>query len=96
MHESSDRQNVIEKYLQGLHHHEDGYSHGYVQSDDELKLLERSLAAVNERYVKSVDLVSAYIRRIRSAPIINAVVEERFEELSKMPRKSTDWSHREQ
>ncbi|XP_037498136.1 uncharacterized protein LOC119371747 [Rhipicephalus sanguineus] len=50
MHESSDRQNVIEKYLQGLHHHEDGYSHGYLKSDDELKLFERSLAAVNERY----------------------------------------------
>ncbi|XP_070390965.1 uncharacterized protein [Dermacentor albipictus] len=45
-----DRQKVIEKYLQGLHHHEDGYSHGYLKSDDELKLFEMSLAAVNERY----------------------------------------------
>ncbi|XP_075533165.1 uncharacterized protein LOC142566208 [Dermacentor variabilis] len=45
-----DRQKVIEKYLEGLHHHEDGYSHGYLKSDDELKLFERSLAAVNERY----------------------------------------------
>ncbi|KAL1454697.1 hypothetical protein MTO96_043710, partial [Rhipicephalus appendiculatus] len=33
MHEPSDRQNVIEKYLQGLHHYEDGYSHGYLKSD---------------------------------------------------------------
>nr|XP_050032686.1 uncharacterized protein LOC126529124 [Dermacentor andersoni] len=45
-----DPQKVIEKYLQGLHHHEDGYSHGYLKSDDELKVFERSLAAVNERY----------------------------------------------
>ncbi|XP_037558037.1 uncharacterized protein LOC119435183 [Dermacentor silvarum] len=50
MSEPPDRQKVIENYLQGLHHHEDGYSHGYLKSDDELKLFERSLAAVNERY----------------------------------------------
>ena len=47
MSESPGRQKVIEKYLQGLHH-EDGYSHGYLKSDN--KLLERPLAAVNERY----------------------------------------------
>lgn len=40
---------MIEKYLQGLRH-DDGYSHGYLKSDDELKLFERSLAAANERY----------------------------------------------
>ncbi|KAL3194400.1 hypothetical protein MRX96_046103 [Rhipicephalus microplus] len=50
MHEPSDRQNVVEKYLEGFHHHEDCYSHGYLKSDDELKLFERSLAGVNERY----------------------------------------------
>ncbi|KAH6929151.1 hypothetical protein HPB50_023950 [Hyalomma asiaticum] len=50
MHESSHRQNVIEKYLQGLHHDEEGYSHGYLKSDDELKLFETSLAAVYEKY----------------------------------------------
>ncbi|XP_070392349.1 fatty-acid amide hydrolase 2-A-like isoform X1 [Dermacentor albipictus] len=49
------------------------------------KLLLRSatsLAAdIRNGKVKSVDLVSAYIRRIREVqPIINAVVEERFEE----------------
>ncbi|KAH6929150.1 hypothetical protein HPB50_023949 [Hyalomma asiaticum] len=49
MHESSHRENVIEKYLQGLHH-EDGYSNGYLKSDDELKLFGTSLAAVYERY----------------------------------------------
>ncbi|XP_075739864.1 acetylcholinesterase-1-like [Rhipicephalus microplus] len=43
---------MIEKYLQGLHHHEDGYSHGYLKLDDELELFERSLAAVNESYAK--------------------------------------------
>ncbi|XP_072143801.1 uncharacterized protein [Dermacentor andersoni] len=48
MNEPPDRQKVIEKYLQGLHHHEDGYFHGYLMSDDELKLFERSLATVNE------------------------------------------------
>nr|XP_037280343.1 uncharacterized protein LOC119173651 [Rhipicephalus microplus] len=50
MYEPSDRQNVIKKYLQGLHHHDDGYSHGYLKSDEELELFEMSLAAVNERY----------------------------------------------
>ncbi|KAL3211498.1 hypothetical protein MRX96_036376 [Rhipicephalus microplus] len=49
MSEPSDRQKVIEKYLQGLRH-DDGYSHGYLKSDEELKLFERSLAAVNERH----------------------------------------------
>ncbi|KAH8042069.1 hypothetical protein HPB51_020243 [Rhipicephalus microplus] len=49
MSEPPDRQKVIEKYLQGLRH-DDGYSHGYLKSDEELKLFERSLAAVNERY----------------------------------------------
>ncbi|KAH7970774.1 hypothetical protein HPB49_015444 [Dermacentor silvarum] len=49
------------------------------------KLLLRSatsLAAdIRDGKVKSVDLISAYIRRIREVqPIINAVVEERFEE----------------
>ncbi|KAL3229415.1 hypothetical protein MRX96_023600 [Rhipicephalus microplus] len=48
MSEPPDRQKVIEKYLQGLRH-DDGYSHGYLKSDEELKLFERSLAAVNER-----------------------------------------------
>ncbi|KAL1423986.1 hypothetical protein MTO96_020585 [Rhipicephalus appendiculatus] len=57
MQEPSDRQNVIEKYLQGLHHHEDGYSHGYLKSDDELKLFERSLAAVNERGLVSLPFI---------------------------------------
>ncbi|KAH7967594.1 fatty-acid amide hydrolase 2-A [Rhipicephalus sanguineus] len=52
------------------------------------KLLLRSatsLAAdIRNGKVKSVDLVSAYIRRIREVqPIINAVVEERFEEALK-------------
>ncbi|KAH7964381.1 hypothetical protein HPB51_027380 [Rhipicephalus microplus] len=47
MSEPPDRQKVIEKYLQGLRH-DDGYSHGYLKSDEELKLFERSLAAVNE------------------------------------------------
>ncbi|XP_037502056.2 fatty-acid amide hydrolase 2-A-like, partial [Rhipicephalus sanguineus] len=44
-----------------------------------------SLAAdIRNGKVKSVDLVSAYIRRIREVqPIINAVVEERFEEALK-------------
>ncbi|XP_037507929.1 fatty-acid amide hydrolase 2-A isoform X3 [Rhipicephalus sanguineus] len=44
-----------------------------------------SLAAdIRNDKVKSVDLVSAYIRRIREVqPIINAVVEERFEEALK-------------
>lgn len=42
MHEPFERQNVIDKYLQGLYHHEDGY----LKSDDEL--FERSLAAVND------------------------------------------------
>ncbi|KAL1486684.1 hypothetical protein MTO96_031296 [Rhipicephalus appendiculatus] len=50
MHEPSARLKVIEKYLQGLHHHQYGYSHGYLKSDDELKLFERSLAAVKEKY----------------------------------------------
>ncbi|KAH8025013.1 hypothetical protein HPB51_002427 [Rhipicephalus microplus] len=49
MSEPPDRQKVIEKCLQGLRH-DDGYSHGYLKSDEELKLFERSLAAVNERY----------------------------------------------
>ncbi|KAH8019709.1 hypothetical protein HPB51_021031 [Rhipicephalus microplus] len=49
MSEPPDRQKVIEKYLQGLRH-DDGYSHGYLKSDKELKLFERSLGAVNERY----------------------------------------------
>ncbi|KAL3171354.1 hypothetical protein MRX96_013572 [Rhipicephalus microplus] len=49
MSEPPDRQKLIEKYLQGLRH-DDGYSHGYLKSDEELKLFERSLAAVNERY----------------------------------------------
>ncbi|KAL3186389.1 hypothetical protein MRX96_028104 [Rhipicephalus microplus] len=49
MSEPPDRQKVTEKYLQGLRH-DDGYSHGYQKSDEELKLFERSLAAVNERY----------------------------------------------
>ncbi|KAL3189069.1 hypothetical protein MRX96_003210 [Rhipicephalus microplus] len=49
MSEPPDRQKVIEKYLQGLRH-DGGYSHGYLKSDEELKLFERSLAAVNERY----------------------------------------------
>ncbi|XP_054930507.1 fatty-acid amide hydrolase 2-A-like isoform X2 [Dermacentor andersoni] len=49
------------------------------------KLLLRSatsLAAdIRNGKIKSVDLVSAYIRRIREVqPVINAVVEERFEE----------------
>ncbi|KAH8034511.1 hypothetical protein HPB51_025241 [Rhipicephalus microplus] len=48
MSEPPDQQKVIEKYLQGLRH-DDGYSHGYLKSDEELKLFERSLAAVNER-----------------------------------------------
>ncbi|KAH8040578.1 hypothetical protein HPB51_011406 [Rhipicephalus microplus] len=47
MSEPPDRQKVIEKYLQGLRN-DDGYSHGYLNSDEELKLFERSLAAVNE------------------------------------------------
>ncbi|KAL3222081.1 hypothetical protein MRX96_028994 [Rhipicephalus microplus] len=47
--EPPDGQKVIEKYLQGLRH-DDGYSHGYLKSDEELKLFEGSLAAVNERY----------------------------------------------
>ncbi|XP_049268601.1 fatty-acid amide hydrolase 2-A isoform X6 [Rhipicephalus sanguineus] len=52
------------------------------------KLLLRSatsLAAdIRNGKVKSVDVVSAYIRRIREVqPIINAVVEERFEEALK-------------
>ncbi|KAL3210506.1 hypothetical protein MRX96_037078 [Rhipicephalus microplus] len=57
MSEPPDRQKVIEKYVQGLRH-DDGYSHGYLKSDEELKLFERSLAAVNERYAvrKSRDL----------------------------------------
>ncbi|KAL3206332.1 hypothetical protein MRX96_052851, partial [Rhipicephalus microplus] len=46
----SDHYIVIEKYLQRLHYHEDGYSHVYLKSDDELGLFERSLVAVNERY----------------------------------------------
>ncbi|KAL3240938.1 hypothetical protein MRX96_047866 [Rhipicephalus microplus] len=50
MSEPPDRQKVIEKYLQGLRH-DDGYSHGYLKSDEELKLFERSLAAVNERWM---------------------------------------------
>ncbi|XP_077507588.1 fatty-acid amide hydrolase 2-A-like [Amblyomma americanum] len=38
-------------------------------------------AAIREGEVKSVQLVSAYIRRIRQVqPVINAAVEERFEE----------------
>ncbi|KAH8029589.1 hypothetical protein HPB51_001776 [Rhipicephalus microplus] len=41
MSEPPDRQKVIEKYLQGLRH-DDGYSHGYLKSDEELKLFERS------------------------------------------------------
>ncbi|KAL3184110.1 hypothetical protein MRX96_000191 [Rhipicephalus microplus] len=49
MSEPPDRQKLIEKYLQGLRH-DDGYSHGCLKSDEELKLFERSLAAVNERY----------------------------------------------
>ncbi|KAL3193841.1 hypothetical protein MRX96_000129 [Rhipicephalus microplus] len=49
MSEPPDRQKEIEKYLQGLRQ-DDGYSHGYLKSDEELKLFERSLAAVDERY----------------------------------------------
>lgn len=50
MGESPDRQKgILEKYVQDLHL-EDGYWLGYLKSDDELKLLERSLAAVNVRY----------------------------------------------
>ncbi|KAL3188881.1 hypothetical protein MRX96_003037 [Rhipicephalus microplus] len=49
MSEPPDRQKVIEKYLKGLRH-DDGYSRSYLKSDEELKLFERSLAAVNERY----------------------------------------------
>ncbi|KAH8038094.1 hypothetical protein HPB51_021651 [Rhipicephalus microplus] len=49
MSEPPDRPKVIEKYLQGLGH-DDGYSHGYLKSDEELKLFERSLATVIERY----------------------------------------------
>ncbi|XP_037570127.1 fatty-acid amide hydrolase 2-A [Dermacentor silvarum] len=51
-------------------------------TDELLRRSATSLAAdIRDGKVKSVDLVSAYIRRIREVqPIINAVVEERFEE----------------
>ncbi|KAH7952859.1 hypothetical protein HPB49_001860 [Dermacentor silvarum] len=51
-------------------------------TDELLRRSATSLAAdIRNGKVKSVDLVSAYIRRIREVqPIINAVVEERFEE----------------
>ncbi|KAH8037510.1 hypothetical protein HPB51_011659 [Rhipicephalus microplus] len=48
MSDPPDRQKVIEKYLQGLRQ-DDGYSHGYLKSDEEVKLFESSLAAINER-----------------------------------------------
>ncbi|XP_075739497.1 uncharacterized protein LOC119166678 [Rhipicephalus microplus] len=102
MSEPPDRQKVIEKYLQGLRH-DDGYSHGYLKSDEELKLFERSLAAVNESQCRLLHdplwisnlcgqcAVPSCQGNGQSVHIWNGVPQENSEEKKEQSSSTTDW-----
>ncbi|XP_075726230.1 uncharacterized protein LOC119167191 isoform X1 [Rhipicephalus microplus] len=102
MSEPPDRQKVIEKYLQGLRH-DDGYSHGYLKSDEELKLFERSLAAVNESQCRLLHdplrisnlsgqcAIPSYQGNRQSVHIWNGVLQENSGEKKEQSSSTPDW-----